>query len=257
MSKVRRIDWSPDEWLAGTRGLLTQREAAVYMAVLMVIYSRAAPCPNDPGFIAGQFKPGHHESAAALARATRAALDRLIELDKLHLSADQQWLTNGRADAELNKARERIGGAVRAGYASGRARRAKRHDLAPTSRGPRADPQPKSSSANGLARTAVRNHQPPYDHESEREISTVAAREPSPEPQAAQARALTGPDPPAVEVMMSPGSARERVAQLARERRAKLAAAEQQPETDEAKSQRERLAAAAAKARAKLMGGDQ
>lgn len=189
--KVRRIDWSPSEWLAGTRGVLTMRELAVYDVVLNQIYDRGNACPNDADFINGHFKPesaSHRRSRAWLIRSTRAALDRLIEIGKLRLSNDGQWLTNGRADVELGKAGERIVGATRAGIASGASRRAKAALTPRWSRAESALTKPKSFPANGLARTSVRNHQPPSDHTLS-ENHTGAARDPAPEPQAAPGRA--------------------------------------------------------------------
>ena len=62
MTKVRRIDWSPDEWIAGTRDL-TVPQAAIYMAVLMIIYSRGGKCPNDAPYVARQFAGCHWRTA--------------------------------------------------------------------------------------------------------------------------------------------------------------------------------------------------
>ena len=130
--KVRRVDWSPDEWLSGTRGLLTMRELAVYDFVLNTIYSRGRDCPDDAAFVLGHFKPeylaNHRMTHARELAIVRAAIDQLVAVGKLHrqTTADgQRWLVNGRADHELAKARGRIVSASRAGIASGKARRAK------------------------------------------------------------------------------------------------------------------------------------
>jgi hypothetical protein len=198
VSKVRRIDWSPDEWLAGTRGVLTQRETAVYDCVLNMIYSRGGEAPNDAKYIAGHFKPDSErdsrQARASLTAHTQQALDRLITLDKLRPTPDGRWLTNGRADTELGKANERIVGAAKAGFASGRARRANRQptgtQLAPN-RHPR---RSKASDNNDLDRTSVRITNHHYDHESVSKNSTEAAREPAPD-QTAPARAPAKRDP--------------------------------------------------------------
>jgi len=240
--KIRRIDWSPSEWLAGTRGLLTPAEAGIYDCVLNMIYDRGRACPNDAGFIAGHFRTTHHERGPSLARRTRAALDRLIELGKLNLSPDGKWLSNGRADRELGKAGERIVSAARAGHASGRARRAQSPVPAPTSPRPRPDPERKSSNTNGLARTGVRiiNHQ---REESVSNSHTEAAREPSPELGAAQARAPTGQAPKETEAPDAESKAPEVTA----------------PSNESAKSYKpskkttDRLAKLAAEARAKFL----
>jgi uncharacterized protein YdaU (DUF1376 family) len=46
MSKVRRVDFSPDEWIAGTREL-TMEERGAYWDVCALIYSRGGPIPDD------------------------------------------------------------------------------------------------------------------------------------------------------------------------------------------------------------------
>jgi hypothetical protein len=196
--KVRRVDWSPSEWLAGTRGVLTQRETGVYDCVLNMIYDRGGEAPNDAEFVAGHFKPDggtrSRQSAAAMTEHTRRALDRLIDLGKLRLTPDGQWLTNGRADTELGKAHGRIIGATHAGFASGRARRAHAKPT-PSQRQPNAKPSgSRSSNSNDLTRTSVRNHQPPYDHELDREISSDPARASEPSVGARRTRDAK-PDP--------------------------------------------------------------
>jgi hypothetical protein len=227
--KIRRIDWTPDEWLAGTTGVLKAREMAVYMTVLMQIYSRGRACPNDATFIAGHFKLDEEngETWRGITRSTRACLDQLIELGKLRRSPDGRWLTNGRADRELGKAGERILNSSRAGYASGRARRHNSPpDIPPTSRRQAADIKPTSSNSNHLARTSVRiiNHQ---RKNTDLTTRTEAAREPSPELEAAQARAPTASNESAkINTPTKPKSASQ-----------------------------QRLEAAAAAARAKLMKG--
>jgi uncharacterized protein YdaU (DUF1376 family) len=190
MGKIRRVDWSPSEWLAGTRGVLTTTELAVYDLVLNIIYDRGDAAPNDPAYLAGHFKLGRHETWRGITRSVRASLDRLIEVGKLRLSNDEQWLSNGRADLELGKANDRIDGASRAGVASGVARRTPRHraDIGRTSGEHRADIKREASHVNGLARTSVRiiNHQPSIPLS---ESLTGAAREAEPSPAARPARA--------------------------------------------------------------------
>lgn len=189
--KVRRIDWSPDEWLSGTRGLLSPFELAVYDVVLNLIYSRGQAAPDDPAFIYGHFK--RDRNLARQVQQTRLALDRLITLGKLRVQTDHggRWLLNGRAEAELGKARGRITAAARAGIASGAARRAARDqqrlDTGSTSARHRLDA--KSSGDNGLARTSVRNHQPPKNltvttsgTDPAREAGTVTDGGPGPAP---------------------------------------------------------------------------
>jgi hypothetical protein len=175
--KVRYVDWRPSDWLAGTRGVLTMREVAVYDVVLNLIYDRGDSCPDDPGFIYGHFRAeGHRRREVQL---VSLAIDRLVELGKLtrHFASDGSgWLTNGRADIELGKAQGRIESASKAGIASGAARRERawmRSGYARDTRGMKS----KSSDANDLERTTVRNHQPPISSSSDTEsVATRASR---------------------------------------------------------------------------------
>jgi hypothetical protein len=196
--KVRRIDWSPSEWLAGTRGVLSPFEVGIYDLVLNTIYDRGGRAPNDAEFVFGHFKPmyrtNHHLTRRGELRMVRDALDQLVALGKLHVSPDGEWLTNGRADIELSKAGERIVGAARAGVASGAARRALRNLPVTSPAPPRKLPDgsrerhAQSSNVNDLARTSVRNHQPPTIN-TDREISTEAARASRPATRGPPARA--------------------------------------------------------------------
>jgi hypothetical protein len=230
--KVRHFDFHFSEWLAGTRGL-GFGTTAVYITVIAIAGDRGGLCPNDASYIAGQIvEPGTERQALSGAtRLTRHALARLVELGKLHISADGQWLTNGRADIELNKARERINGATRAGIASGQARRARARTATSQPHHSHIAATPVSKKTNGLARTSVRNLQP-YES-SLSESLTDAAREPSPEPQASQARAHTGPEVPLPPTPFE---------------------GEAKPPTPAPKTA-DRLAALAAQARAKLLKG--
>lgn len=45
--KVRRIDFSPDEWIAGTLGM-TIEEEGLYIRIIARIYSRGEALPSDP-----------------------------------------------------------------------------------------------------------------------------------------------------------------------------------------------------------------
>ena len=45
--KIRRVDFSPDEWIAGCLGL-TAEEEGIYIRMIMRYYSRGGPLPADP-----------------------------------------------------------------------------------------------------------------------------------------------------------------------------------------------------------------
>lgn len=234
--KVRNIDFNPTDWLEGTRGIGID-ETATYWTVCALIYARDGRCPNDVDFIVGQLVSTgrrNRQSVAGATKRVRAALARLIDLDKLHVSPDGQWLTNGRADVELGRAQGRIIGAARAGIASGKARQTRALGSARSMHRQRTFNAPsspsQSSKSNGLARTSVRNHQPPYDYESDTKNITDAARDPAPEPQAAPGRAHPGPEPtlpatPFEGEKRPPSPARktaDRLAEMAAAARAKL-----------------------------------
>jgi uncharacterized protein YdaU (DUF1376 family) len=206
MAKIRRIDWSPSEWLAGTRGL-TVRQTAVYITVLNIIYDRGRPCPNDATFIAGHFGVAEEENWRGLTRSIRASIDRLVEMGKLIVCPDGD-LTNERADLELNKARERIKVATEAGKIGGSYRKLKSVDIPSTSRRHPVDINPLLSNSNDLTQAPARiiNHH--YDSESLSKISTGAVRDPA-RGAGAPGRAHTG-------------TTKERVAALAAIARAKL-----------------------------------
>lgn len=229
--KVRHFDFHFSEWLAGTRGIGIDA-TGVYITVVAIAGDRGGLCPNDAAFIASQMaEPGSKRQALAGAtKRTRHALVSLVEMGKLDISADQQWLTNGRADIELNKARERIHGATRAGIASGKARRRRAKGAErsmPTQRPLNAhSTAPQSNNSNDLDRTPVRNLQP-YEYTHGQSL-TDAAREPAPD-QTAPARAHALPE-------LEP----ERVAR---------------PESPEAKAQRELLAEITAAKRAAFLKG--
>src|SRR4029077_18727971 len=49
--KLRRIDWSFDEWIAGTLGM-TLEEEGLYCRIVNRIYSRGEALPDDPAEVA-------------------------------------------------------------------------------------------------------------------------------------------------------------------------------------------------------------
>jgi uncharacterized protein YdaU (DUF1376 family) len=187
MTKVRRVDWWPDEYMGGTFGNLTVDEHGAYIIILNLIYSNGGPIFVDLGRLAhaGRSRP----------QRMRDLLDRLVAKGKLSFTADYR-LANGRADHELGKTGDRIESARKAGFISG----STRHEKGVLKK--------RSSTFNRVSRTAVRNYQPYDNHDHEK--STDAAREPSPELAAAQARAPTGRPKP------------KSLATLAAEARAKL-----------------------------------
>jgi len=124
--KIRRVDFSPDEWIAGTVGM-TLEEEGLYIRVCALIYSHGGPIGMELLKRACQHDHGNR---------VNACLARLVAMQKLirnGLEIDQKRCRN-----ELEKA------LIRAG--KGR------------------EKEPEYSSSNDLesprARTHARNHQP-------------------------------------------------------------------------------------------------
>lgn len=97
MAKIRRVDFSPDEWIAGTREL-TLEERGAYWDVCSLQYSRGGPIADDDVWISRAL--GCH------VRTWRAIKVRLLALEKLVLADGH--LINARAEKELKRAEKRL-----------------------------------------------------------------------------------------------------------------------------------------------------
>src|SRR5215475_3541692 len=98
-TKIRRIDFSPGEYLQGVSGL-TFEQQGVYWAVCSSIYDLGEPIKNDAQWIA-------RRAAGCSARRVRARIDDLLAMGKLRLTTEGR-LTNGRTEVELSRAVQRI-----------------------------------------------------------------------------------------------------------------------------------------------------
>jgi uncharacterized protein YdaU (DUF1376 family) len=194
MSKVRRVDWSPDEYIGGTFGRLTTEEHGMYGVVLNMIYSAGEPVDADWQRFAN--------ACCSRPLKMQRLVAALIKKGKLRFTADGR-ISNGRADRELGLAAERIENARRAGRASGAVRRAVGKSgvgahlpIIRRSTPDESDVSRKRSRAiNKIAERPFVSSPPTIkDHESVSTNHTEAAREPSPEPKAAQSRAPAQPE---------------------------------------------------------------
>lgn len=123
MSKVRRVDYYPDEFLSGTMTVLTEGEMGVYWLICTRVYSTGKPIPNDAGAIARMFEGGHH-------RRIRAIIDSLIRKGKvvecgpnnplIDPPIEGGYLTVSRCHKELDRAGIRIEKATDNGRKGGR-----------------------------------------------------------------------------------------------------------------------------------------
>ncbi|HXE05181.1 MAG TPA: DUF1376 domain-containing protein [Bryobacteraceae bacterium] len=109
MSKIRRVDFYADEWLAGTRRL-DALETGIYITACALIYS------NDGPVAIGDLR----EAARCHGHAFNRAYKRLIELGKLTENDGQ--ISNKRCINELQNARIRIEKAQQNGGKGGRPR---------------------------------------------------------------------------------------------------------------------------------------
>jgi len=112
MSKVRKIDFSPDEFLAAVSGELSMAEVGLYWMICSLIYSRRGPIENDLKWLRAKFRQGsdqHH---------LERCLNRLIETGRVSLA--QGKLEVSRALAELERAVSRMEAARERGLSGGR-----------------------------------------------------------------------------------------------------------------------------------------
>jgi uncharacterized protein YdaU (DUF1376 family) len=97
MTKIRRIDFSPDEFLVGVAGMKPE-EIGAYWIACSLMYSRGGPIPDDETWIA--------RACGCHWRTWRRIKARLIEVGKLRETPE--GLINDRVVKELEKARGRL-----------------------------------------------------------------------------------------------------------------------------------------------------
>ena len=109
--KVRRIDYSADEMLAGVSGQMTPEEFGVYWMVCTLIYSSGDAIEADVASIAARFRKTNP-------RTVRAILGRLVDMRKIQRN-DAELMVK-RCRTELEKASERTRKARQNGTNGGR-----------------------------------------------------------------------------------------------------------------------------------------
>lgn len=105
--KIRRVDFSPDEWLAGTVEL-SNEDRGVYITICALIYSRGGP-------IRYELLKGHSHSHG---NKLQASLDRLEGGGKIVRNGSE--IDQKRCENELEKARKRHEKALENGSKGGR-----------------------------------------------------------------------------------------------------------------------------------------
>src|SRR5215467_4437143 len=99
LRKVRRIDFAPDEWLAGTIGLSIAEEG-LYIRICALIYARGGPI-----HVSQLHRPGLHGNTL------NSILARLVDLGKVEKSGDK--IDQKRCREELQTANVRFETAVK------------------------------------------------------------------------------------------------------------------------------------------------
>ena len=107
--KIRRVDFYPSEWLAGTIGMPAD-EIAAYVQICMLIYDRGGPIPDDEQWLARVC--GMHW------RTFRRV--RLNLLARQKVSAESGHVSITRCILEIKKVRHRISEASQNGAKGGR-----------------------------------------------------------------------------------------------------------------------------------------
>lgn len=175
MAKIRRVDFSPDEWLAGTR-TLTAEQRGLYWDVCSLIYSRGGPIADDEEWLRKALAVDVRQWRRIRADLIGARKLRVVYVDGL------PHLMNDRAEREIEGATGRIDQARKGGKARAAKRAAAQHrpDFSRTS--PElvgevpANRQDVSSNSNELGSA---NHQPPTTNHQE-ESSSAAGERPAP-----------------------------------------------------------------------------
>jgi uncharacterized protein YdaU (DUF1376 family) len=110
-SKIRRLDFSPDEYMSGVAGLLRADEQGVYWMMCSIMMSEGGAIENNPRRLAG----------LCLIRPKRAAeiVDKLIKMGKIERENDGK-LYQKRVRKEIEKSFKRIQSAHENGSKGGR-----------------------------------------------------------------------------------------------------------------------------------------
>lgn len=108
--KVRRIDFSPDEWLSGAMSLKADQRGC-YVTIIMMIYSHGRPVLDSD-------RDNAHACNVTIEK-WRTIRANLIEKGKLYLTEDGR-ISNRRCEIELERARARTDRARENGYEGGK-----------------------------------------------------------------------------------------------------------------------------------------
>lgn len=156
--KVRRIDFYPDEYIAGVGGVLRAEDQGVYWMICSLITSQGGAIDFNERRISGLclMRPAD----------LRKSVDRLIEKGKITLTGDGK-LFQKRAQSELEKSAKRIQSAAENGANGGRP--SKKTD----------ENQSNDKAAGSFGEKLTNNQQPATSNTSLRSVAPAA---PKPKP---------------------------------------------------------------------------
>lgn len=153
-AKIRRVDFSPDEWIAGTVGL-DNAERGLYITACALMYSAAGPIRI------AHLRAACRDHGNAFARQYR----RLVDIGKLIENGEE--ITNKRVENELENARKRSENAQENGRNGGR-----------PPKQINGIENPLVSAAGKLARASTINHQPSTIRKKDANASSVDLQTP-------------------------------------------------------------------------------
>ncbi len=189
MAKIRRIDFSPDEFLVGVADL-KHDEIGPYWVACSLMYSRGGPIADDDAWIA--------RACGCHWRTWRRIKERLIEVGKLRATPD--GLINDRVLKELEKAQGRLKKSAEAAQKSVRMRAERAEDSRTDAAGGRQE-EPESGDFSNLGEAVAHfadelsiNHQLPTIN-YQPTVRTEAASSASAHEAAAAAAADDDPGP--------------------------------------------------------------
>ncbi|WP_022727246.1 DUF1376 domain-containing protein [Fodinicurvata sediminis] len=143
--KVRRVDYYPDEYIAGVGNVLRADEAGVYWMVCTLIMSEGGPIPYNDRRLAGlcMIRPSQ----------LRRIIEKLVDMGKLGLD-DGNKLYQKRAQSEVERASKRIQSASENGAKGGRPSQKTQEN------------QDKGKAIGLSAEKLTTNHQPPTTNQT-------------------------------------------------------------------------------------------
>lgn len=98
MDRIFRIDFYPADWLVKTGGL-TPEECGFYIQIISLIYCHRGPIENDPAEISRKLK-------GCSSRLAKSIIQKLS--DKGKITIQDGFISNSRAENELNKKRTHL-----------------------------------------------------------------------------------------------------------------------------------------------------